>query len=84
MTDSASLSEHIAGGFVRRGGVVVEVSVDASRLLQEPGDVLYVRWGDIVVGQLLYPRALSQGSKSTVIRVEYFVRDTNYAYGVHI
>jgi hypothetical protein len=28
--------------------------------------------------------ALSQGSKSTVIRVEYFVRDTNYAYGVHI
>jgi hypothetical protein len=31
-----------------------------------------------------YPRALSQGSKSTVIRVEYFVRDTNYAYGVHI
>jgi hypothetical protein len=33
MTDSASLSEHIAGGFVRRGGVVVEVSVDASWLL---------------------------------------------------
>jgi hypothetical protein len=32
----------------------------------------------------LYPRALSQGSKSTVIRVEYFVRDRNYAYGVHI
>jgi hypothetical protein len=53
MTDSARLSEHIAGGFVRRGGVVVEVSVDASRLLQEPGDVLYVWWGDIVVGQLL-------------------------------
>jgi hypothetical protein len=28
--------------------------------------------------------SLSQGSKSTVIRVEYFVRDRNYAYGVHI
>jgi hypothetical protein len=33
---------------------------------------------------LRYPRALSQGSKSTVIRVDYFVRDRNYAYSVHI
>jgi hypothetical protein len=27
---------------------------------------------------------LSQGPKSTVIRVDYFVRDRSYAYGVHI
>jgi hypothetical protein len=32
----------------------------------------------------LYPRALSQGSKSSVIRLEYFVSTADYAYGVYI
>jgi hypothetical protein len=42
MADSARLDEHVAGGFVWRGGVVVEVGIEASRLLEEPGDVIYV------------------------------------------
>jgi hypothetical protein len=42
MADSARLNEHVAGGFVRRGGVMVEVSIEASRLLEELGDVMHV------------------------------------------
>jgi hypothetical protein len=42
IADSARLDEHVASGFVRRGGVVVEVSIEASRLLEELGDIMYV------------------------------------------
>jgi hypothetical protein len=53
VADCARFDEHVAGCFVRRGGVVVEVCVDAGRLLEELGEMLYVRWGYMAVGQLL-------------------------------
>jgi hypothetical protein len=50
MANSARLNKHLASGFVQQGSVVIEVSVDASRLLKELGDVLYIWWGNIVIG----------------------------------
>jgi hypothetical protein len=32
-----------------------------------------------LAGNKFYPRALSQGSKSTIIRVEYFISAKDYA-----
>jgi hypothetical protein len=41
--NSARLNKHVTSSFVQPGSVVVEVGINASRLLKEPGDVLYVR-----------------------------------------
>jgi hypothetical protein len=61
MTDGASLAEHIAGGFVGRADVVVEVGVVADRLLEEPGDVVNVGGSDTAVRLRLCPRCVLNG-----------------------
>lgn len=50
VADGAGLAKHVAGRPVRRGGGVVEVSICTSWLSEEPGDMLYVCWGEIIVG----------------------------------
>lgn len=58
---STGFAEHVAGGFVGRAGVVVEVYVVADWLLEEPGDVLDVCGSDTVVGLRLCLRCVFSG-----------------------
>lgn len=53
VADRAGFAEHVGGGLVRRVGLVVEVGVVASWLLQEPRDVLYVCRNNGLIGVLL-------------------------------
>jgi hypothetical protein len=53
VADYARLAEHFTYCLVRRAGCVVQVTVGSDRLLEEPGDMLDVGWGNGVVRLLL-------------------------------